>query len=114
MTNFQSWGLNWFNQVRNRYMTEPLVIIHAAGTLPVQGSVIEPETTINSQGIRTRTDKTLFIINTQSLSGLVIRRGVRISRNGVLYEVIIDKDTPTYFNDPNRIDTVIPAKLICS
>lgn len=112
--NFQTWGLNWFNQVRNRYMTEPLVIIHAAGSETVQGSVIEPETTVNLQGIRTRTDKTLFIIDTASLSGLAIRRGVRISRSGVLYEVIIDNNTPTYFNDVNRNETVIPAKLICS
>jgi len=112
--NFQSWGLNWFTQVRNKYMTEPLVIIYAAGSRPVKGSVIEPETTINSQGIRTRTDKTLFIIDTALLSGLVIRRGMRINRSGTLYEVIIDNNTPTYFNDPNRNETVIPAKLICS
>lgn len=114
MSNFQSWGLNWFNQVRNKYMTENLVIIHAAGTKAVKGSVIEPDTTINAQGIRTKTDKTLFIIDTASLSGLVIRRGVRISRSGVLYEVIIDNNTPIYYNDPNRLETVIPAKLICS
>ena len=95
-------------------MTEPLVIIHAAGTLSVQGSVIEPETTLNSEGIRTRTDKTLFIIDTASLSGIVVRRGIRINRSGTLYEVIIDNNTPVYFNDPNRIETVIPAKLICS
>jgi hypothetical protein len=112
--NYQSWGLNWFNQVRNKYMTEPLVIIHAAGSKAVKGSVIEPETTINSQGIRTRTDKTLFIIDTALLSELVIRRGVRISRSGKLYEVIIDNNTPTYFNDANGNETVIPAKLICS
>jgi hypothetical protein len=114
MSNFQSWGLAWFNQVRNKYMTEPLVIIHAAGTLAVKGSVIEPETTLNSEGIRTRTDKTLFIIDTASLSGIVVRRGIRINRSGTLYEVIIDNNTPVYFNDPNRIETVIPAKLICS
>ena len=95
-------------------MTEPLVIIHAAGSKTVQGSVVEPETTINSEGIRTRTDKPFFIIDTASLSELAIRRGVRISRSGVLYEVIIDKDTPVYFNDANRNETVIPAKLICS
>jgi hypothetical protein len=95
-------------------MTETLVIIHAAGSKSVKGSVIEPETTINSQGIRTRTDKTLFIIDTVLLSELVIRRGVRINRSGKLYEVIIDNNTPTYFNDANGNETVIPAKLICS
>lgn len=114
MSNFQSWGLTWFNQVRNKYMTEPLVIIHAAGTLAVKGSVIEPETTLNSEGIRTRTDKTLFIIDTASLSTIVVRRGIRINRSGRLYEVIIDNNTPVYFNDANQIETVIPAKLICS
>lgn len=114
MSNFQSWGLNWFNQARNKYMAESLVIIYAGGSRAVRGSVIEPETTINSEGIRTRTDKTLFIIDTAFLSGLAIRRGVRINRSGVLYEVIIDRDTSVYYNDSNRNETVISAKMICS
>ena len=112
--NFQAWGLNWFNQVRNQYMTEVLVITTAEGTRSIRGSVIEPETTVNSEGIRVRSDKTLFIVNTKDILGLIIRRGIRITRSGVLYEAIIDKDSPTYYNDPNRNELVIPAKMKCS
>ena len=112
--NFQAWGLNWFNQVRNQYLTEVLVITTAEGTRSIRGSVIEPETTVNSEGIRVRSDKTLFIVNTKDIVGLIIRRGIRITRSGTLYEVIIDNTTPTYYNDPNRIELVIPAKMKCS
>ena len=112
--NYQTWGLNWFNQIRNKYMTEVIVITTAEGTRSVRGSVIEPETTVNSEGIRVRSDKTLFIVNTKDLTGLIIRRGIQITRNGVLYEVIIDRDTPTYYNDPNKNELVIPAKMKCS
>jgi len=112
--NFQAWGLNWFNQVRNKHMTEVLIITTAEGTRSIRGSVIEPETTVNSEGIRVRSDKTLFIVNTKDIVGLIIRRGIRITRSGTLYEVIIDNTTPTYYNDPNRIELVIPAKMKCS
>jgi hypothetical protein len=95
-------------------MTEVLVITTAEGTRSIRGSVIEPETTVNSEGIRVRSDKTLFIVNTKDIVGLIIRRGIRITRSGTLYEVIIDNTTPTYYNDPNRIELVIPAKMKCS
>jgi hypothetical protein len=114
MANYQSWGLSWFNSVRNKYLVETLTIISAEGTRVVRGSVIEPESTINSEGIRVRSDKTLFIVNTAQLNGLSLRRGVKINRSGTLFEVIIDKNTPIYYNDPNRIETVIPAREICS
>jgi hypothetical protein len=108
MANYQSWGLSWFNSVRNKYLVETLTI------RVVRGSVIGPESTINSEGIRVRSDKTLFIVNTAQLAGLSLRRGVKINRSGTLFEVIIDKNTPIYYNDPNRIETVIPAREICS
>jgi hypothetical protein len=112
--NYQSWGLDWFNSIRNQYVVENLIIVYSGGTKPVRGSVIEPSTTINSQGIRVKSDKTLFIVDTAQLTGIPLRRGVRISRAGVLFEVIIDRDTPIYYNDPNRNETVIPAREICS
>lgn len=114
MSNFQSWGLDWFNTFRNKHMVEALSIVHAGGTKSLRGSVIEPDSTINSQGIRVKTDKTLFILNTSDLTGIILRRGVRISRSGAMYEVIIDKDTSIYYNDPNLKETVVSAKLICS
>ena len=95
-------------------MVEPLTIIHAGGTIPLNGSVVEPDSTINSQGIRVVTNKTLFIVNTIDLGGVKMQRGIRIHRGSAVYEVIIDKDLPTYSNDPNNIETVIPGKLLCS
>ena len=97
-------------------MTEQLVIVHVAGVLSLRGSVIEPATTVSSQGLRVRSDTTLFIVNTVDLNGLEVKRGMRINRvsQNVLYEVIIDKNTPTYYNDPNQIELVIPARVICS
>lgn len=114
--NLQSWGLNWFQQQRERYMTESVLIIHLGGTKTVNASIIEPQTEVSFNGLRTRSDKTLFIIKTTFLNGLTVKRGVRITRltSGDTYEVILDKSQPHYFNDPNRIDTVIPTRLICS
>jgi hypothetical protein len=111
--NFQSWGLAWFNQMRNAHMSEPVTIIHVAGSLSVQASVIEPESNINSAGIRNRTDAFLFIFNKSEVSSIPIQRGVKITRAGKMYEVIINRDTPQYHNDPNMNELVVPAKL-CS
>lgn len=112
--NMQSWALEWFNQQRNIHVVEPITIIHATGSLPLNASVIEPETTVNSEGIKTRTNKRLFIVNTADLDGLQILRGMKINRGGVYYEIITDKDTPVYDNDPNHLEVVITGKLICS
>lgn len=114
MANFQSWGLNWFNTQRNEHMVEDLSIVHSGGTLPVQGSVIDPESTVNSQGLRVKSDKARIIVNTADISGVTLRRGVKILRGSDTYEVIIDRDEPSYFNDPNKIETVIPVRLLCS
>lgn len=110
MSNFQSWGLNWFNTIRNVHMTEPVTIITAGGSLPVNASVIEPGSTVNSSGVRVRTNQFLFIFNTEDLSTITIQRGIRFMRSGALYGVIIDNDRPQYFNDPNKNETVIQAK----
>src|SRR5690554_5495125 len=108
--NFQSWGLDWFNKMRNAHMVEPLTIVGATFIRKLSGSVIEPETDLSREGIRIKTDKTLFIFNTKDLEGLKIQRGVLIKRGDLTYEVIIDNNQPHYYNDPNRIETVVPAK----
>ena len=113
MTNFQSWGLAWFNPMRNAYMTESVTIIHVAGSLEVQASVIEPGSTVNSAGIRNITNSFLFIFNKSDIASISITRGVKFVRNELMYEVIINKDTPQYHNDPNMNELVVPAKL-CS
>lgn len=113
MNNFQSWGLAWFNQMRNEHMSESVTIVHVAGSLVVQASVIEPGSTVNSAGIRNRTDAFLFIFNKSDVSDIALTRGVKFIRNELMYEVIINKDTPQYHNDPNMNELVVPAKL-CS
>ena len=114
MSNYQSWGLEWFNAQRNEHMVEPLTIVHSGGSLPVQGSVIDPETTVNAEGIRTISDKGRIIVNSSDVTSIVIRRGVKILRGTKTYEVIIDRDNPTYYNDANNIELVIPVRMLCS
>lgn len=114
MSNFQSWGLEWFNAQRNEHMVEALTIVHSGGSLAVQGSVIDPETTVNAEGIRVRSDKGRIIVNDADVSAITIRRGVKILRGSKVYEVIIDRDNPTYYNDANNIELVIPVRLLCS
>lgn len=96
-------------------MTEPVVIIHAAGSLSVNASVIEPASEVNSAGVRVRSNVFLFIFNTVDIASITIQRGLRISRtgSGEVYEVVIDRDRPQYYNDPNKNETVVQA-TVCS
>ncbi len=112
--NIQSWGLAWFQQQREQYVSETVTIVHIGGSLPVTASVIEPETELGRDGVRIKSDKTLFIIKTSLLSDIKIQLGTKLLRGNNTYEVVRDKGKPTYFNDPNRLDTVIPARLLCS
>lgn len=114
MANYQSWGLEWFNQQRNVHVVETLTIVHAGGSLEVQGSVIDPASSVNSQGLRVVSDKSRIIVNTSDVGDVNIKRGVKILRGSQTYEVIIDRDQPVYFNDANQIETVIPVRLVCS
>jgi len=112
--NIQSWGLAWFQTQREQYVSENVTIVHIGGTLSVIASVIEPDTELSRDGVRIRSDKTLFIIKTSLLTDIRIQLGTKLLRGGDTYEVVRDKGKPHYFNDPNKLDTVIPARLLCS
>jgi hypothetical protein len=112
--NIQSWGLAWFQQQREQYVSESVTIIHSGGSTPVVASVIEPDTELSRDGVRIRSDKTLFIIKTSLLADIKVQLGTKVYRNGDTYEVVRDKGKPHYFNDPNKLDTVIPTRLLCS
>jgi len=110
-----TWGLAWFQNQRETYVSEDVTIVHRTGTKPVAASVIEPGTEISANGIKVKSDKTLFIVKTTLLDGIHLQRGMKFVRsNGDTYELITEKGTPVYMNDPNRLDTVFPTKLLCS
>jgi len=110
-----AWGLQWFQQQRETYTCKTVTIIHSGGTTPgIPASQIEPGTELSREGIRVKSDKTLFIIKTERIEFIRIQRGVKIVTDKGTYEVINDKGQPDYFNDPEKLDTVIPTKLLCT
>jgi len=113
--NMIAWGLNWFQQQRETYTCKTVTIVHSGGTTPgIPASQIEPDTELSREGIRVKSDKTLFIIKTERLEDIRIQMGVKIVTDNGTYEVVRDKGKPHYFNDPEKLDTVIPTKLLCT
>lgn len=113
--NMIAWGLQWFQQQRETYTVKTVTIIHSGRVTPgIPASQIEPGTELSRDGLRVKSDKTLFIISTERLEGIRIQRGVKIVTDKGTYEVVNDKGQPDYFNDPEKLDTVIPTKLLCT
>ena len=106
----QDWGLDWFNGIRNQHCVEDVIIVTSEAQRPIKASVVEPESEVNTQGVRVKTDKMMFIVNTRDIEGLRITRGVRILRGRDTYEVIIDKLRQEDMNDSQGNEVNIRTK----
>ena len=113
--NFMEQGIDWFNKRMHKHLVEPVKITTALNSKAVVASIIEPESSVNSEGLRVKSDHYVFLINAASISSLKIARGITIERQltGETYEVVTSKRDLDDFNDPNNDIKAIPAKLRC-
>lgn len=112
--NFMDKGIDWFNMKQQQHVSEQIEITLAEVTKVITVSVIEPESLINSEGMRVQSYTYKFLID-KSLN-LDIKRGVKITRlkNGEKYEVVATMKQLEEYNDPNNTKLSVPAKLLCS
>jgi hypothetical protein len=116
MTNLIEEALSWFEgkragRVGGKTLVETVVVKTATKERTVRATVLEPESLVNGQELKVRTDKFIFLIKSTYLEGLDIKRGIRFFRKGRMYEAIIDAKTLDDFNDPNLITKSIAAQL---
>ena len=110
-------GIDWFNKERGKQIVERVTITTASITRKVKASIIEPETNIDSQGVRVTTNKYVFLIDIVFLTDMTITRGIQFIRDSepsVTYEAIIDAKSISDFNDPNNTVKAIGAQKRCS
>lgn len=112
MPNLIERGLEWFEERRVAFITEPVVITTSSVVKTVDASVIEPE----SQAKDSITQLYVFLVNSTKVSELgLLRPGVRLTRGGdtpEYYEVVVDRNIIRAYNDPNNQVQAIPAKLL--
>jgi hypothetical protein len=112
--NFIQKGLAWVEQRRTTSLSEPVTVITSSITKQVDDvTVLEPESNVNSEGVRVQSHIYKFLM--KKTPDLDFKRGVRIRRHldKQLYEVVINKKLLEEYDDPNNQRIVIPAKL-CS
>lgn len=112
--NFIQKGLAWAEVKRTQSLSEPVTVITATITKQVDDvTVIEPESNVNSEGVRVISNVYKFLM--KKTPDLDFKRGVRIRRHldKQLYEVVISKKLLEEYDDPNNQRIVVPAKL-CS
>lgn len=112
MSNLIKEGVDWFEQQRAAHVVESVKVIMDGWSKSVAATIIEPETTVNDQGVRIRTNLYTFLILSSSLQGRRIQRGIQIQWKGQTFEAVIGK-SGTDFNDPYNQTIAIEAKL-CS
>lgn len=109
MPSFQRKGIDWLDQQVNRHCSESVVLETADGEVSIRMAVIEPETVTTQQGIKSTTDKYVFLVPTSLLSGIDIKRGIRFKWNGRTFESVLDPSGRD-INDPFKNRTAISAK----
>ena len=109
--NILSEGIAWFENERKKHVVEPITIRTAEGEVSVLASVIAPESEVNATGVKVRADMYVFLVNAATISSVKISRGVQILRKGKMYEVIIERNQISDFNDPDNKVVAIQAQL---
>lgn len=104
-------AIKWFNQKRNKYLVEPVIIRTATKKKAIAATVIEPETTVNAQGVKVQTNKYIFLFSRASVQNMDLKRGIHFTRRGQIYEAILDKRFVEEYNDPNNTTYAINAQL---
>ena len=108
--NFIKWGMKWHNQLRNESTTSLATIIHVGGEIQVPATKIEPESYINVEGFRVTTQNSVLMFNTKDVERIRFNRGVKIVKDNITYEVILDKLSKQEFDDPENLTTNVPVK----
>lgn len=106
-------GTDWFNAKSEREV-EPVNVVSSSGSLALTAIVIEPETTVNGEGVRVHHDHYTFLFTKSLFTDT--RRGVqiyRVKRNNEKYEVVAVGTTTNDTNDPFNQKIAVFAKL-CS
>jgi hypothetical protein len=109
--NLISKGVEWFEARRQRHCVETVTIKTASSELTVLASVVEPESEVNATGVKVRANTYVFLINHATIASLDISRGVRIFRKGQMYEVVIERNLLTDFNDPDNKVIALQTQL---
>ena len=105
-------ALNWFEQKRKQRVIEYLQFRHANGTANIRASVIDPQQIQAEQGIQTKGDNFLFIVERVLLTNIdVAPNCLFIREDGSTYRVVRSLNTQDY-NDSQRKSVVIPAQEV--
>lgn len=104
------WGMLWHNYIRNASTTSLATITHAGGVLEVPATKIEPGSFTNTEGRRVTTQHSLMMFNTKEVERVRFNRGVRITKDRITYEVIVDKLTKQEYDDSTNLTTNVPVK----
>ena len=113
--NFLDRGIDWLNVKVARHIVEPVSVTSASGTRRVDATVIEPESRINSEGVRVQSDTFTFLFNVTDR--LDLRAGVKLTRTSRSlnrnYQIVLPVGNKEDYNDPNLTKIAVTARL-CS
>ena len=118
MNNFIQWGLRYHNLIRNEHTTSLVRISHIGGTLIVPATIIDPESYINVNGVRTKTQHYICMLDGIDAAKIRWNRSTTIERLDddeqvvAKYEVIIDKLTQDEYDDPEHNTKNVPCTLL--
>lgn len=107
---FMDKGLAWFEQMRQRHLVESVTVENASGKRERRATVIDPESNVNSEGVRVISNTYTFIF--EASPDLSFNRGDKIRRHSRmgLYQVV---NIPNTYNDPNNLGITVEA-VLCS
>ena len=113
MDNLVSWALAHHNTWKKKYLDKKVSVQTSEGTFSdLNCTMITPGTFINAQGVRTQTNHFQFLFNKAEIQ-FDLTRGAKITAQGQVYEIIIDRNAQTSFDDPELKVITVSAKL-CS
>ena len=119
MSNLIQWAIAFHNQIRNEHTSLLVKITHIGGTLIVPATIVDPNSYINVEGVRKKSEHYLCMMNQADVERVRFNRSTKIEEinpdtQAVLatYEVVIDKVRQDEFDDPIRNTINVPIKLV--
>lgn len=118
MTSFLTWGADWLNEMSDEHTSVSVVCSwrdnNAIWSKTVLADLVDEEGHIIRSDVKARIENTQFMFNTSAITenAIPLMRGLRITWEGSVYEVVLQGGKSFFYNDAFMRKVVVVTKHV--